>query len=354
MVYAYTGLPGSGKTLSSLALLISELRAGRHVFTNIAGLDPLMISYVLSAKGGNVYSRTYVEKHLHRFTLEYDNESAIAFKKFKVPGKNGLTHYFNVEGLSLLIHDVMSCHETVVILDECHEFLNPENFAVLRPFVKYISMARHYGHDLILITQHISDIWQPIQKRIHETHNFFRGQLGVRTQYKEQVFYGANVLTAPGYVRQRVDDKTLYKVYKSHESGAKERMKYMSIWKSWKFVGLLLFLLVLIIIILVSISKSLVFLQHLEAPPPAAVQAVPRYSENSNIIYVKYVVCGNFNCRAVRPDGTSITLPLDYDSGKYPIEVRKYVPNSSLGYPGAPSSGGRPAAPANGVPNAPR
>jgi len=349
MVYAYTGLPGSGKTLSSLVLLVSELRAERHVFTNIAGLDPLMISYVLSAKGGKVYSRSHVEKYLHRFTLSYGNELAAESKRFCVARKGGIVDYYNSEGLSLLIKDVMACHETVVILDECHEYLNPENFASLRPFVQYISMARHYGHDLILITQHITDIWVPIQKRIHETHDFFRGQLGIRTQYKERVYYGSNILTAPGYVRQRMDDKSLYKLYKSHESGAKERMNYMSIWKSWKFVGLLLFLLALIVIMILSFRYTFGYVERLKSPSPAAVQAVPRYSENSNIVYVKYVVCGNFNCRAVRPDGTSITLPLDYDSGKYPIEVRKYVPSNNYNYPSAPPSGGRSA---NGVPNA--
>jgi len=394
MVYAYIGLPGSGKTLTSLALLLSELRAGRHVFTNIAGLDPTMVSYALSAKGrkGEHYGLTYVEKYLHRFTLEYDadvgvkpdngfapvanaapspvpalnrfatrklgvsnvvesapasnaspvvDKSPVAESVYRVKRKTGITSYYNVEGLSLLIKDVMSCKETVVILDECHEYLNPENFAVLRPFVKYISMARHYGHDLILITQHISDIWQPIQKRIHETHEFFRGQLGIRTHYKERVFYGSNILAAPGYVRQRVNDKSLYKLYKSHEGDAKEHMAYMSVFKNAKllFLFVVFFVAVVFVAFFAPGAWSFVDAKRTGKPLHAVKDTVPRYNRNENVIYVKYVVCSHFDCKAVRPDGTTITLPLDYASGRYPLEVRKYVQNGSSFYPSEPMPG---------------
>jgi len=400
MVYAYIGLPGSGKTLSSLSLLLSELRAGRHVFTNIAGLDPTMVAYALSnKKRGEHFGLTYVEKYLHRFTLEYDvevgvstgdangnanvngpvtlnrfapsqnvpfarrtfgvsksSESASASKVlpvvdkkpsvnfdslYRVKHRSGITNYYNVEGLSLLIKDVMSCKETVVILDECHEYLNPENFAVLRPFVKYISMARHYGHDLILITQHISDIWQPIQKRIHETHEFFRGQLGIRTHYKERVFYGANILASPGYVRQRVNDKSLYRLYKSHEGDVQEHLPYMSIFKSAKFIAIFVSAFFVFLFVAWRSQGAIAFLDKKSKGDLSmdVKDTVPRYSRSDNFIYVKYVVCGNFDCKAVRPDGTTITLPLDYASGRYPLEVRKYVQNSGSFYPPEPVPG---------------
>jgi len=402
MVYAYVGLPGSGKTLSSLALLLSELRAGRHVFANIAGLDPTMVAYALSAKRGEHFGLTYVEKYLHRFTLDYDvdlgsagpvdgspsalgsapapavpfvprrfgarrfgaspvanvavpsrpaavsaeaKSAAVPLENiYRVKKKNGMTGYFNSEGLSLLIKDVMSCRETVVILDECHEYLNPENFSLLRPFVKYISMARHYGHDLVLITQHISDIWQPIQKRVHETHEFFRGQLGLRAHYKERVFYGCNVLAAPGYVRQRVNDKSLYRLYDSHSGGAREHLGYMSIWKNRRFIAMLLFLLLIAVFVFFQARRSFVFLDKVGKADGrvAARDSVHRYSRSGNVLYVKYVVCGNYDCKAIRPDGTSVTIPLDYASGRYPLEVRKYVQNGNGYYPSGSGAGPKP------------
>jgi len=216
-------------------------------------------------------------------------------------------------------------------------------------------MARHHGHDLILITQHISDIWFPIQKRIHETHDFFRGQLGIRAHYKERVFYGSNITVAPGYIRQRVNDKSLYCLYKSHDGGAKERLSYMSIWKNKKLIFFLLLLFGIICFSSVYLSRSAVFLERLEKGRVPDAEPVPRYSLQDNVIYVKYVVCGHFDCKAVRPDGTTIALPLDYDSGKYPLEVRKYVPqNVPYGYTGNNSGAGSKAggSAGGGVPNA--
>jgi hypothetical protein len=351
VVYAYTGLPGSGKTLSSLALLLSELKAGRHVFCNIAGLDAMMVSFALDSGGGSGFSRSYVEARLHRFSLSFSDAIAEETRVFKKIFHDGSLCYSCSQGLELLIADVMSFRETVVILDECHEYLNPENWSVLRPFAKYISMARHYGHDLVLITQHISDIWIPIQKRIHETHDFFRGQLGFRTHYKERVYYGCNVLAKPGYVRQRVDDKRLYRLYRSHEGGATERMRYMSIWDSKKFIFFIFLFFLCCGFSFYNLRRGAAFLGTLSSPPAASPPA-PRYSVDENVLWVKYVVCGNFDCRAVRPDGTAVTLPLDYDSGKYPLEVRKYVQGNNYGYPSS-SGGGRGAA-GGGVPDARR
>jgi len=412
MVYAYVGLPGSGKTLSSLALLLSELRACRHVFTNISGLNPFLIVHALNrgAKRGMEYNLTHVDKFLHRFTLSYDvlvdgalpdgnaapvpvpavspayrsvssarrsgvspasapspvpamnvNPSRVLVsdpKKYRIVRKSGITDYYNSEGLSLLIKDVMGCNETVVILDECHEYLNPENFNALRPFVKYISMARHYGHDLILITQHITDIWGPIHKRVHETHEFFRGQLGIRTHYKERVYYGSNVLASPGYVRQRKDDKSLYCIYQSHVGGVKEHMPYMSLWKNGRILFLgFVFLCVFVMLAFVA-PRAFAFISGKANPVPVAVaDSVSRYSHNDNVVYVKYVVCGHYDCKATRPDGSIVTLPLDYASGRYPLEVRKYVPQGNNSYyPSATNGGGSKAAGSagGGVPNARR
>lgn len=47
MIIAYTGLPGGGKSLSALDdYILPALRAGRHVFSNIVGLDPLRLSLI--------------------------------------------------------------------------------------------------------------------------------------------------------------------------------------------------------------------------------------------------------------------------------------------------------------------
>jgi len=339
MVICYTGLPGGGKSLSAIQdFVLPELRRGRHVFCNIAGLSPMLIASRLSSPG-NVVSTSYVNRYLHRFSMSFNDDEAARTKVFRRELKDGSVHYSNIEGLILLVNDVMSYNETVLILDECHEYLAAENWKALRPFAKYVSMARHYGHDLVLITQHVMDIWEPLQRRVHETHDFVRGKLGFKTQYMEKVYYGCNVFVAPGYVRQRVNDKSLYMLYESHSGGAKEHLGYISIWKDRKLLALVALAVFCLFFSAYRLRDGLFGSYNRSVSSSSVSVPAPEYSRDANVLYVKYVVCGSFDCRATRPDGTVITLPLDYASGKYPVEVKKYVPGSSspslgFGFPG--------------------
>jgi zona occludens toxin len=349
VVYAFTGLPGSGKSLTALLdFVLSQLRKGRHVFCNIAGLSPVMIAARLS-RGGDVWTTSDVERLLHRFAMAFDDDDARGRREFWKRRADGSMYFADAEGLRALIGEVMGHKEAVLVLDECHEYLCAENWKLVRPFLKYLSMARHYGHDVVLITQHITDVWEPIRNRVHETHDFLRGKAGIRSHYVERVYHGWNVFAPPGYTRQRVNDKTLYALYSSHDGGARERMGYMSVWKSKAFV-----LGVVAVVALFAFSFSALkdgffgVVERKEASRAAALPA-PAHPANSNVIYVKYVVCGAFDCKATRPDGTVLTLPLDYASGRYPLEVRKYVQGGDVFFNPSGASGRRP-----GVPNAPR
>jgi zona occludens toxin (predicted ATPase) len=317
MIIAYTGLPGGGKSLSALQdYVLPQLRKERHVFCNIVGLDPMCISMKLGVTTSDV------NRFLHRFSLSFNDDSARGNKEHCVMNEDGSMYYANAEGLDGLVCDVMVYRESVLIIDECHEYLSPSNYVYLASFKQYLSMARHYGHDVVLITQHISDIWEPLRNRIHETHNFARGVLGFRTQYRESVYYGSNILKDPGYTRQRINDKSLYRLYRSHDGGAKEHLGYISIWKNKKFVSYLLLFLVLVSYGGYTIFSKGIF-GDLDKKAETAAPA-PEHSAVSNVVYVKYVVCGAYDCKATRPDGTTLTLPLDYASGRYPIEIRRY------------------------------
>lgn len=60
------------------------------------------------------------------------------------------------------------------------------------------------------------------------------------------------------------------------------------------------------------------------SPAKSAESQTPeRYDSESNVMYVRYVVCDATACRGVRPDNTVVTLPLDYDSGKYPYKIMR-------------------------------
>jgi len=324
MIIAYIGRPGSGKSLSALDdYVIPQLKKERHVYCNISGLDPLRIAGRLNVR------TSQVNRYLHRFAMAFDDVESREKKQFFTVRPDGSRYYSDAAGLEKLLNDIMQHKEAVLVLDECHEYLCSENWRVLAPFKKYLSMARHYGHDIILITQHIKDIWEPLLFRIHETHSFTRGALGFRTHYRESVYGGWNVFVEPSYSKNRLNDKSLYALYKSHDDGAKEHMSYASIWRNKKLVALIALVVgcfgysfhnIMTKGILGNVGKSTV---------PAVVSPVDEYNVSSNVIYVKYVVCGNYDCKATRPDGSMLTLPFDYASGKYPLEIRKYVPSNS-------------------------
>jgi zona occludens toxin (predicted ATPase) len=357
MIVCYTGTPGGGKSLSSISdFLLPQLLKRRHVFCNIIGLNPILIGARLDRPNGgtaNRFSTLDVNRYLHRFAMAFDDERAQKERSFFVLRPDGSRYYSNEQGLFRLVNDLLAYPDAMLVLDECHEYLAPENWKLLRFFAKYVSMARHEGHDLILITQSVTDIWEPLRNRIHETHVFNRGRLGFRSQYKDTVYSGWNVYGEPLSSRQRMDDKSIYPLYKSRSDGTEEHLDYTSIWSNKKLL-LMLFIGISFIVFpavwLVSQGGLFGWAQKDKAPSSESLQPAPEYSQSSNVIFVKYVVCGAYDCKATRPDGSVVTLPLDYNSGKYPVEVRKYVPNNNsyLGsFPGF--SGGRP-----GVPNAAR
>jgi zona occludens toxin len=335
MIIAYTGLPGGGKSLSALQdYVLPQLRKERHVFCNIVGLDPMRIAARLNV------TTSEVNRYLHCFSLSFNDDIARDEKRFCTLNEDGSMYYATAEGLEYLICDVMVYREAVLVLDECHEYLAPENWKVLRSFHRYMSMARHYGHDVVLITQHITDIWEPLRHRVHETHNFTRGMLGFKTHYKESVYHGWNVFLESGYSKSRLNDKSLYSLYSSHDGGAKERIGYSSIWRNKKLVAGFLF-----VFLCFSFAGYSLLTRGLFGNASKGVKSsvpAPELSRNDNVVYVKYVVCGSFDCKATRPDGTVLTLPLDYASGRYPIEIRRFDAQSNNSFIGLSGSGARP------------
>jgi zona occludens toxin (predicted ATPase) len=344
VIIAYTGLPGGGKSLSSIPdFLLPALREGRAVFSNIAGLEPMAIAAWLGV------NTPRVNRLLRRFSMSFRDNAAEQDRVFFRRLDDGSAHYSNAEGLSLLLGEVCAAEgDPLVVFDECHEYFNPRNFAQLEPFLKYLSMARHDCHDILLITQHVRDIWEPLLNRVHETHTFERGRFGLRSQYIHRRFAGVNIMASPVAVQSRVNDRSIYGLYASHrKKGAKERLGYgVSIFRSRK----LLFMAALAFYFIVSSAWSFfsgggVFgpAQKASAESRGSPSApAPEAAADANVIYVKYVVCGAWDCKATRPDGTVIALPLDYASGRYPLEVRKYAPGPASLVPSFPNAPQRP------------
>lgn len=295
MILAYTGRPGAGKTLSALEdYILTCLKAGRHVFTNITGLCSIRIAQYLKTTTPNI------RRLLHDWS-KMD---------------------WNTDSLDVLLSELSKYKEAVLVLDECHIWLGPDMNAKLRQVKIFFSLHRKGAFDIVLITQHIDDIWKPLMVRIEETHVFERGKKGFRTQYTEYIFFGSNITANPVNTVSRYDNKKLYTVYASREEGTTERLNYLSIWANKKlifYVGFSFF--GMIVVLYLFLTKGL-FGWASNEPSTQLVDA-PRMEAGKNVVYVRYVSCDLTTCRGVQPDGSIIVLPIDYDSGKYPFTVRR-------------------------------
>jgi len=310
MIIGYTGLPRSGKSLSVIQdFLLPFLRRGRRIYTNIDGIDFLMLGHVAGIPSFEVRKQVFV------FPSE-----------------------MNLSELEKIVVELEKTQNSLLILDECHEWLSPENWKQLKFFRSFLSMCGHMGHDIVLISQSIDDIWEPLRNRVHETHVFVRGKLGFRSVYEEFVYRGCNIYTAPAYKNNRKDDKKLYACYRSMNSGADDKaVKYVSIWKNKKLLGMIFFVFFLIslFIALLATHGTSFFpsVPGVSSSSAAVAKKVNRYDRQSNVIYVKYVSCDLTLCTGVRADGSTFILPLDYESPKYPFKIepipRGGVPSSS-------------------------
>ena len=299
MIIGYTGLPRSGKSLSVISdYIIPFILKGRRVYTNIAGLDPMLLGHHLGL------TSVETRKALYLFPAE-----------------------MNMKGLQTVVEQLQKEKNSLLVLDECHEWLSPENWKELKFFRSFLSMCGHSGHDIILLSQSIEDIWEPLRNRVHETHIFVRGKLGFRTGYEEFVYRGSNIYLDFAFKNNRKDDKSIYGLYASTEKDANDKaVKYISIWQNRKLQFSILLTVFCFAFVGWRLSVDGVPLSNLshKSDEPAK-----RISTSDNVIYVKYVACTETMCTGLRPDGTTINLPLDYDSGKYPFEVRRVPKNVS-------------------------
>lgn len=299
MIIAYTGRPGAGKTLSALEdYVLTALKEGRHVFTNIRGLCSIRIAAYLRR------STPSVRRLLHDYS------------------KMDWTH----DNLNSLLAELKKYREAVLVLDECHIWLSPDMHASLGQMRIFLSLHRHGAFDVIIITQHILDIWPPLMRRIEETHVFERGKKGFRTVYDEHIYFGSRVddTVKPVTTKSRKNNTRMYSLYMSRDEGTEEKMEYMSIWANKKLVFYVGFSFVgTIVVLYLFLTKGLFGWATSHHETAAKLEAAPRIEAGKNVVYVRYVSCDLTSCRATQPDGSILVLPVDYESGRYPFVVRR-------------------------------
>lgn len=122
MIFLYSGVPGTGKSLHSVADIRTKLKKGQNVIANF----PIRVENIKSKKIGNF---VYVSNE--ELTVKFLVEYAL---KNHVEGKEA---------------------QTLLVIDEAQSLFNPRDFNRIdrKDFNYFFSLHRKLGYSIILVTQ---------------------------------------------------------------------------------------------------------------------------------------------------------------------------------------------------------
>lgn len=129
MIICFEGTPGSGKTYDAVKKIIDNLKCGRVVYTNIDGL-----------------AESVCKEHIKVLTNLDDYELSLKLI-FLTPVD--VQNFWTIAKQGSLI-----------VIDEVHKFFSNRDWQskANKEFSNWASTHRHYGYDVVLITQNIDKI----------------------------------------------------------------------------------------------------------------------------------------------------------------------------------------------------
>ncbi len=213
MINALTGRPGGGKSYEAVAFhIIPALKEGRKVITNVALNIPHFVK---------VFGQELVDELLVVVDGQLDQFGSIERPFSKV--EHYKDEWRNGQGQAPLY-----------VIDEAHMSLGRNaNDAVL----EWYSMHRHYGADILLMTQNLRKVHRDIKDMV-EIHYYCvkNAALGSTKSYTRKVKNGANGTDLNEGVRKY--KKEYFPFYQSHTSSNKAVEEAVTkdvtpLWKHW-------------------------------------------------------------------------------------------------------------------------
>jgi zona occludens toxin len=157
MISLFTGAPGAGKSYAAVRFIAKALEQGKPVVTNV----PLKDGWALTLAKTNLFRRL-VPGRVERVAAQYErqlyvSESLEDLMRVRLRGKG--------EGRGLMVLDEAHRHFNARTWDSDEDGRADKGVAIVRRlrFVKYFSGHRHYGFDIILITQDANNIDRQIR-----------------------------------------------------------------------------------------------------------------------------------------------------------------------------------------------
>lgn len=154
MILGIMGTPGAFKTAFVVQeQIVKFLRAKRHIYTNIKGLNPYYISILFNIDPFDCESQIHYLGRVYNDdqTFYEDVQQIRSFHKFVPPG-------------------------SVVIIDEAQDYFGcrdfKENFS--RDLIPWLSKCRHENYDVIWITPNFDNVDITFRRTSHMFYKMFR------------------------------------------------------------------------------------------------------------------------------------------------------------------------------------
>ncbi len=222
MIYAIAGRPGGGKTYEAVAYhILPAIKEGRKVITNIT----LNIDWFVKILGDDVCDLIkIVDGRLTDF-----GSTSRPFSQIEDYSDD----WRNEKGQGPLY-----------VVDEAHMSLPSRGLPAA--ILEWFSIHRHYGVDIILLTQNIRKVHRDIKDMIEVTYRCTKNTaMGSSNSYTKKVQDGCNGEVVNTSIRSYKSE--FFPFYKSHSQSNKHVQEAQAkdirpFWKRWPVVGAVLLL----------------------------------------------------------------------------------------------------------------
>ena len=143
MIICFMGWPGGGKSYDAMNKILDNIQLGRNVYTNIDGCDDKVCQEHHKAITG--LSDLDYQTTFHFLT----KEQVFHFWDFVKPG-------------------------SLIVIDEIHNFFGNRDWDTQKnkDFVEWASTHRHYGFDLVMLTQHLEKVDKHVRSCTEWTYEY--------------------------------------------------------------------------------------------------------------------------------------------------------------------------------------
>lgn len=231
MIYAVAGSPGSFKSVHVLEkYIIPALKKGRAVYTNIERISAIHIATYFDMNPIDVDSL------LHILGREYNDDG---------------TYQENPDLIRRFYDNVPN--NALIVIDEAQNYFSSRDFKeqYSKDAIAYLTRHRHYGHDVIYITQNIDSVDITFRRNTQMTYMLKRAEhIGAKNLCFIYVYDRTDLERRHLARLTYTPDKACFKCYASYEGGDVEehRKTYNVILRNkgfWAFIvglGILLFM----------------------------------------------------------------------------------------------------------------